>query len=128
MSNHLQKYFISNKGRLIDKWQHYFEIYDKHFARFRGTDVCVVEIGIYQGGSLQMWKDYFGDKCKIFGIDINPHCEVVKEKQVEVFIGDQEDRKFLRGLLEKIPRIERERRCSPGHGGALLFVVGCPAG
>ena len=105
--NDLEKYFNSNKGRLIDKWQHYFEIYDKHFARFRGTDVCVVEIGVYQGGSLQMWKDYFGDKCKIYGVDINPHSALLKEDGFEeIFIGDQGDRNFLQLLTEKIPRID----------------------
>ena len=104
--NDLEKYFYENTGRMIYKWTHYFEIYDKYFSRFRGTDVYIVEFGIGQGGSLQMWKDYFGDKCKIFGIDINPHCEILKENQIEVFIGDQEDRNFLNTLVEKIPKID----------------------
>lgn len=36
--NDLEKYFTGNTERLIFKWQHYFEIYDRHFSRFRGTD------------------------------------------------------------------------------------------
>jgi len=104
--NDLENYFTDNAGRLIHKWQHYFEIYDRHFSRFRGTDVCIVEFGVYQGGSLQMWKQYFGSNCKIFGIDINPHCKKLEEEQIEIFIGDQEDRIFLKELAEKIPRID----------------------
>lgn len=104
--NDLEKYFTENTGRLIHKWNHYFEIYDRHFSRFRGTDVHLVEFGVSQGGSLQMWKNYFGADCQIFGIDINPHCRQLAEDQTRVFIGDQEDRSFLRTLAAEIPRID----------------------
>ncbi len=102
----LKTYFTQNTGRLIDKWDHYFEIYERHFARFRGTAVHVVEFGVSQGGSLQMWKHYFGPQAKIYGVDINPHCLSLAEDQIEIFIGDQEDRSFLRSLHAKIPRID----------------------
>lgn len=104
--NDLEKYFTENTERLIHKWKHYFEIYDKHFSRFRGTDVHVVEFGVSQGGSLQMWKQYFGSNAKIFGVDVNPHCKTLEEEQIKIFIGDQQDRKFLKSLIEKIPRID----------------------
>lgn len=104
--NDLEKYFAQNKGRLIHKWMHYFEIYERHFSRFRGTDVHVVEFGVYQGGSLQMWKHYFGPKCRIFGVDINPECKRVEEDQIEVLTGDQEDRQFLKSLTKQTPRID----------------------
>lgn len=104
--NDLERYFRQNTGRLIHKWTHYFEIYDRHFSRFRGTDAHVLEFGVFQGGSLQMWKDYFGPKCRVFGVDINPECKRFEEDRVEVLIGDQEDRAFLRSLTERIPRID----------------------
>ena len=104
--NDLEKYFTNNTGRMIDKWQHYFEIYDRHFSHYRGTDVHIVEFGVSQGGSLQMWKDYFGPDCKIYGVDINPDCSRFTDDQVQIFIGDQEDRTFLKSLAEKIPRID----------------------
>jgi hypothetical protein len=104
--NDLKKFFNDNKGRQIHKWKHYFEIYDQHFTRFRGSNVHVVEFGVNQGGSLQMWKQYFGSNARLFGIDINPHCMKLEEEQIEIFIGDQSDRNFLRSLAEKIPRID----------------------
>ena len=104
--NDLERYFTGNRGKLIHKWKHYFEIYDRHFSRFRGTDVHVVEFGVFQGGSLQMWKDYFGPDARIFGIDINPLCKQLEEDQIEIFIGDQEERFFLQSLAQKIPRID----------------------
>ena len=104
--NDLERYFTENTGRLIHKWKHYFAIYDRHFSRFRDTDVHVAEIGISQGGSLQMWKQYFGPKAKIFGVDINPYCKKLEEEGIEIFIGDQEDRTFLKSLTQKIPKID----------------------
>ena len=65
-----------------------------------------MEFGVSQGGSLQMWKEYFGPKAKIFGIDINPNCKALEEDQVEILIGDQEDRSFLASVKERIPRID----------------------
>ena len=82
--NDLEIYFKKNTGRLIYKWQHYFEIYDKHFSRFRGKEIVVLEIGVFQGGSLQMWKNYFGPGAKIYGIDIDPRCKNFEEENKEL--------------------------------------------
>jgi hypothetical protein len=104
--NDLETYFHNNPGHLINKWKHYFEVYERHFSRFRGTDVCLVEFGVFQGGSLQMWKKYFGPNARIYGVDINPHCKKLEEDQIQILIGDQEDREFLRSLRSKIPRMD----------------------
>jgi methyltransferase family protein len=102
----LQDYFERNPGRRIDKWMHYFEIYERHFARFRGRPVHVMEIGVYHGGSLQMWKHYFGAEARIFGVDIHPGCKALEEERIRIFIGDQADRDFLRTLRAEVPRID----------------------
>lgn len=104
--NDLEKYFIANKGRLIHKWNHYFEIYERHFSRFRNKEINLLEIGVYQGGSLQMWKHYFGSKARIFGLDVNPNCKKLEEENIQIFIGSQSDRKFLQNLKDQIPDID----------------------
>jgi hypothetical protein len=104
--NELERYFTGNTGNLIHKWKHYFDIYDRHFSKYRGRDVHLLEFGVSHGGSLQMWKHYFGAKAKIYGVDINPDCKQLEEEQVKVFIGDQADKQFLRSLLANIPRID----------------------
>src|SRR6476620_2469000 len=104
--NDLTQYFETNTQSRISKWMHYFEIYDRHFARFRGTDVHVLEIGVSNGGSLQMWKEYFGDQARIYGVDINPHCKSLEEERVQIYIGDQTDHSFLSQLKVEIPRID----------------------
>ena len=105
-SNDLETYFRNNKGNLIHKGDHYFEIYDRYFSRFRGKAVTVLEIGISHGGSLQMWKQYFGEHARIFGVDNNPECQKFEEDQVKIYIGSQEDRNFLQYLKKEIPRVD----------------------
>lgn len=106
--NDLEKYFIKNTGNLIHKWKHYFDIYDRHFRKFRNKDVHVLEIGVSHGGSLHMWKNYFGANAKIYGVDINPNCKNLEDEdqQIKIFIGSQEDRRFLRSLTDAIPKLD----------------------
>ncbi len=93
--------FLTNDQRLIHKWKHYFPIYESHFQRFVNRDVVMIEIGCGQGGSLQMWKRFFGPHARIIGIDINPKSSQFAEDQIEVRIGDQSDQKFLNSVLEE---------------------------
>jgi hypothetical protein len=105
--NDLEAFFRANTdGRLIHKWTHYFEIYERHFARFRGQAIHLVEFGVSQGGSLQMWRHYFGAAAQLYGVDINPNCQQFEEPGVRIFIGDQADRSFLRDLAQKLPPID----------------------
>jgi hypothetical protein len=104
--NDLLSFFENNKGNKIHKWMHYFEIYDQHLARFRDTDVHLVEIGVYHGGSLRMWKNYFGERATLTGVDINPDCRQLEEDQIGIIIGDQSDRNFLHALTSTLPRID----------------------
>ncbi|MEJ7587326.1 MAG: hypothetical protein WKI04_07160 [Ferruginibacter sp.] len=48
--NDLKKYFDKNTKRVIHKWEHYFEIYDRHFSAYRDKEIVVLEIGVFQGG------------------------------------------------------------------------------
>jgi hypothetical protein len=104
--NDLEAYVTENQNRVLLKWRHYLEAYDRHFSRYRGRDVVVLEIGVYAGGSLQMWKHYFGPKAKIYGVDFNPLCREVEEENIRIFTGSQTDRLFLRDLKTRIPPVD----------------------
>lgn len=104
--NPLIVYLRNNKeGRLINRWLHYFDIFHRHFAKFRHQPITMIEIGIFNGGSLRMWRDYFGPQAKIVGVDINPECAQFAEEGIDVVIGDQADRDFLRSLAAKYPDV-----------------------
>lgn len=102
-SSDLRKYFENNNKRLIHKWDHYFDVYERHFDQYRGKEIVILEIGVFHGGSLQMWKEYFGPKAKIYGIDINPRCKSLEEEGIEILIGSQSDRAFLKKVKQEIP-------------------------
>ncbi|HZF18649.1 MAG TPA: class I SAM-dependent methyltransferase [Burkholderiales bacterium] len=105
-TNPLADYFFGNPDRLIHKWHHYFEIYHRHFERFRGQSPVVVEVGVFQGGSLQMWHEYFGAGTRVVGIDIDPRCKQFEDASTTILIGDQADRGFLAEVRKAVPRID----------------------
>lgn len=105
-TNELETYFLDNTGPEIQKFAHYFPIYDRHLARFRDRPVTVLEIGVSEGGSMLMWRHYFGPRARIYGVDIDPRCKAIEQEQIQVFIGSQTDRTFLRELRRSLPPID----------------------
>jgi 23S rRNA U2552 (ribose-2'-O)-methylase RlmE/FtsJ len=86
----------------MHKWEHYFEVYERFLSPIRRNGPVVVEIGVQLGGSVEMWRDYFGPATRIFGIDINPEAKQQEDIVTKVFVGDQQDRTFLRSVLREI--------------------------
>jgi SAM-dependent methyltransferase len=104
--NDLSKWFFEEQHRHIMKCSHYFEAYDRHFKKYRNKKVTILEIGVCDGGSLQMWKHYFGPEAKIYGVDIDPRCKDFEEDQIKIFIGDQSDRIFLNHIKNEIGTVD----------------------
>lgn len=104
--NSLYSIFNENQDRLINKWTNYFPVYERYFHKFRNKPVVILEIGVFHGGSLQMWKKYFGKDVIIYGIDINPRCKTLEEDNIKIFIGSQSDRDFLRYVKTQIPKVD----------------------
>jgi hypothetical protein len=77
------------------KWDTYFDHYDKHLSRFVGKAPNVLEIGVGEGGSLELWCRYF-ENGKIFGIDANPECVAheYNNENINVELGDQNSEEF----------------------------------
>jgi hypothetical protein len=105
----LHEIFLNNGNNITNKWIHYIDIYEKHFSRFVDTDVLILEIGVSKGGSVEMWREYFGKNATIVGIDIVEGCKQYENKNKNIFIeiGSQSDTKFIDSVLEKygIPNI-----------------------
>ncbi|HEY6240621.1 MAG TPA: class I SAM-dependent methyltransferase [Burkholderiales bacterium] len=65
-----------------------------------------MEIGVFHGGSLQMWHRYFGPGTYVVGIDIDPRCQRFADAHTTVLIGDQSDRRFLAEVREIVPSVD----------------------
>jgi len=71
-----------------------------------GREVHVLEVGIYGGGSLSMWREYFGENCHVYGVDIEPSCMAHSDEKTRVFIGDQADRAFWHKIRKAVPTVD----------------------
>ena len=75
----------------------YGEIYDRILEPFADKEGSMLEIGVYNGGSMLVWQDYFS-KMKIYGLDINDNVpKVVLNK----FNQDRIDYQLLDAYSEK---------------------------
>lgn len=92
--------FLNHQGRIAHKWVHYFPIYERHFQRYVNRPMTIIEIGCGEGGSLQLWKQYFGPYATIVGLDVRLDCKAFEEDQIHVRIGDQSDERFLLSVVE----------------------------
>jgi hypothetical protein len=105
--NPLRDFFNARtEGRGIWKWTHYFDIYHRHLAKFRGLPINLLEIGVYGGGSLELWRDYLGPQANLYGLDIQPACANLKAGGAKIFIADQADRSFWRDFRAEVPVLD----------------------
>ena len=88
----------SRKRGALVKHSHFYEIYSEQFAKFAREKIKILEIGVFNGGSLYMWKNFFEKAEVIVGIDIDPYCKRWQDRDEGIFIetGDQSDPEFLK--------------------------------
>jgi len=97
----LWSHFQQNTGKIIYKPHHYFPIYEKHLSSFQNKQVTIIEIGVFKGGSLEMFAEYLGPLATVVGVDIDEGCKKHETDFVKIRIGDQSDTKFLESLIEE---------------------------
>lgn len=94
-------YLNKTEDRALTKWRHYFQIYERELGRFQKGPISFLEIGIFKGGSIPMWKEYFPDGSALTFIDIDPACKEHEIDGTNVRIGNQADPDFLAALAEE---------------------------
>lgn len=95
--NPLYAWFLAHRsGAPVDKWVHYFPVYQRHLEPFRGKPVRLLEIGVYRGGGLAMWQQYLGPQATVVGLDVDEDARRAAGESFRVEIGDQADPEVLR--------------------------------
>lgn len=102
----LAKLFFEKEGRTVDKWMSYLLAYDRHLSRYCGTSFAMLEIGVFRGGSLELWREYFGPQATLFGVDIDPQCAGRVSAPNEVRIGSQADPAFLLDVVREMGALD----------------------
>ena len=104
-TKNLEEIFYSTK-RLSTKNSSYFSTYEHLFSQYVGKQITFVEVGVFNGGSLHMWREYFGPQARIIGVDLNPIANELKKDGFEIYIGNQEDQNFWQLLKKNIGHID----------------------
>lgn len=80
----------SHDGKIFDKWGNYIPVYERELMPFRDTDGLIVELGVQNGGSLEIWSKYFHNAGAILGIDIEPKIANItfKDSRIQTLIKD----------------------------------------
>jgi len=88
------------------KYKNYFKIYDHIFKKYIGKKIILVEIGVLNGGSLFMWRDFFNGNAEIIGVDLNPIAKKWEKHGFKIFIGNQSDPNFWRDFFKEIGSVD----------------------
>jgi hypothetical protein len=105
MSDNLINHFYNSKYYSL-KYKNYFPIYENLFSRFINKEIIFVEIGVLSGGSLFMWRKFFGNKARIIGIDLNNEAKKFEKYGFEIFIGNQSSEIFWKSFFEKVGPVD----------------------
>lgn len=77
----------------------YTEIYAQHFEQIRNEPVRFLEIGIYEGGSVKMWEEYF-PTAELHFIDASFGAVKYRSERSHYHLGDQANPKDLKQFIE----------------------------
>lgn len=86
----LVELYEEHHGKSSDKWSIYLSSYHEVLSHLRFNPVNFMEIGVQNGGSLEIWNKYFPNAKNIIGCDIDANCAQLKyeEKKIQVVIGN----------------------------------------
>lgn len=84
---------------------HYTKIYEKYFDKIKNKNNTILEIGVYNGESVKLWREYFSSS-KIYAIDINKDCKQYEDDRIKIFIGNQSDINFLETVIQQIGELD----------------------
>lgn len=82
--------YSRHQGKISDKWSIYISIYERLFSELDDRPLRVLEIGIQNGGSLEIWSEFFPEATRIVGCDINEACRrlTYSDPRISVVVGD----------------------------------------
>lgn len=91
-----------------DKWdrnhtfmgESYLHIYERYLEPLRGMRLNFLELGVRNGNSLRMWKEYF-PRARVYGVDFNASCKQHEEERIEILIASQDDVMQLGALADR---------------------------
>lgn len=84
----------------------YFQVYEDLLSKYRNKKITFVEVGVLNGGSLFMWRQFFGPDARIIGIDFNPLAKRWEKDGFEIFIGSQSNPDFWSEFFNSVGMVD----------------------
>src|SRR5580704_16421181 len=104
----LTELYKSHAGKVSDKWSFYLDEYDRILTPYRDKAVRLLELGIQNGGSLELWDQFFRNAEKLVGCDVNPSCAGLKydSARIAVVVADSNTKEAQRAILSHCSRFD----------------------
>ena len=104
----LEELYAAHEGKVSDKWSSYLAEYDRILSDYRDKPVRLLEIGVQNGGSLEIWSRFFPNAQKIVGCDINPDCARLsyKDPRIALVVGDANADEVQATVLRHAPQFD----------------------
>ncbi|MGK3114160.1 class I SAM-dependent methyltransferase [Candidatus Pantoea formicae] len=106
--NLLKNLYQQHEGKSSDKWNIYLDVYDELLSNRRAQLSNFLEIGVQNGGSLEIWSKYFPEAKNLIGCDINPACAGLEyaDSKIKVIIGDSSSQNVKNEIASITPDID----------------------
>ena len=104
----LEQLYLQYRGKVSDKLLLYLAEYDRLLASYRDRPINLLEIGIQNNGSLEIWSKFFRNANKLVGCDINPDCADLsyQDPRIAVVVGDANLDKTERAIASHAERFD----------------------
>jgi GT2 family glycosyltransferase len=95
-------------GKVADKWEHYLPVYQDILLPFREDPISLLEIGVQNGGSLEIWGSFLPGAEAIIGNDIDASCGELKydDPRIQIVVGDSADPATAADIFRRSPSFD----------------------
>jgi hypothetical protein len=97
----LRELHLAHAGKVSQKWSLFLDVYERVLAPRRLQPLRLVEVGVQNGGSLEIWAKYLPNALAIVGCDVDPRCAALRfdDPRVRVVVGAVNTPEAARAIL-----------------------------
>jgi uncharacterized coiled-coil protein SlyX/23S rRNA U2552 (ribose-2'-O)-methylase RlmE/FtsJ len=108
MERKFKQIFSQHRGKLSDQWSLYIDAWDDIFSPYQNREISLLEIGIQNGGSLEIFAKYFPHAKHIIGCDIDVNCQALEfsDPRITVITGDINSEAVENRIAELAPDLD----------------------
>ena len=101
----LAELYAAHQGKVSHKWSLYIEEYERVLAPYREAPIQLLEIGVQNGGSLELWAQFLPSAEKLVGCDVDPRCAQLRydDPRIAIIVGNANTDATEKSIAEHVP-------------------------